>query len=475
MEDKSKESILKSYLSIKPINTKRAVSLHSSLQKKKLDFSKINNIKKYPQLNTERLLEYKKRKKINIKVTEYPLTSLGKSSLDISKKFVVPKNNLIPISYIQDINNSNNLEFKTNYILKYAQNEDSFFKLKKSINLIRDEKKRNFEDIYLKIQKSLETQSKFFFDDKLFENENNNNDISFMKNMICFFYDYNFNLNKFCNLLVNELKNEKEQNSKLVKKMYEQNLRLTSKTKEYNELNEYITKYDTKFSLNEKKEDKIKEIKNKSLKKENAQLLSIFNLEEEIKDLTELLDKNKEYYNKFKESQNLVEEKQRKNDQMRFAYTKELNDKNIQFAIEKDKQNELIFKVNDLEKLILDYKKKDEQYKRHIIELQAQVKKLQMIIDEKIENIYMLNEEFETFYREYNKEKINHQHTFQALQTLENKFIQEKEERELKEKEEKEKEEKEKDDKKNEENKEENKKEENKNENKEEIKENKKE
>ena len=406
-------------------------------------------------------------------MTEYPLTSLGKSSLDISKKFVVPKNNLIPISYIQDINNSNNLEFKTNYILKYAQNEDSFFKLKKSINLIRDEKKRNFEDIYLKIQKSLETQSKFFFDDKLFENENNNNDISFMKNMICFFYDYNFNLNKFCNLLVNELKNEKEQNSKLVKKMYEQNLRLTSKTKEYNELNEYITKYDTKFSLNEKKEDKIKEIKNKSLKKENAQLLSIFKLEEEIKDLTELLDKNKEYYNKYKESQNLVEEKQRKNDQMRFAYTKELNDKNIQFAIEKDKQNELIFKVNDLEKLILDYKKKDEQYKRHIIELQAQVKKLQMIIDEKIENIYMLNEEFETFYREYNKEKINHQHTFQALQTLENKVIQEREERELKEKEEKE--EKEKEDKKNEENKEENKKEENKNENKEEIKENKKE
>ena len=156
---------------------------------------------------------------------------------------------------------------------------------------------------------------------------------------------------------------------------------------------------------------------------------------------------------------------------MRFAYTKELNDKNIQFAIEKDKQNELIVKVNDLEKLILDYHKKDEQYKRHIIELQAQVKKLQMIIDEKIENIYMLNEEFETFYREYNKEKINHQHTFQALQTLENKFIQEKEERELKEKEEKEKEEK-----KNEENKnEENKNEENKNENKEEIKENKKE
>jgi hypothetical protein len=89
MEDKSKESILKSYLSIKPINTKRAVSLHSSLQKKKLDFSKINNIKKYPQLNTERLLEYKKRKKINIKVTEYPLTSLGKSSLDISKKTLV--------------------------------------------------------------------------------------------------------------------------------------------------------------------------------------------------------------------------------------------------------------------------------------------------------------------------------------------------------------------------------------------------
>ena len=84
------------------------------------------------------------------------MTSLGKSSLDISKKFVVPKNNLIQISYIQDINNSNNLEFKTNYILKYDQNEDSFFKLKKSINLIREFKShtssiRNINNITINI------------------------------------------------------------------------------------------------------------------------------------------------------------------------------------------------------------------------------------------------------------------------------------------------------------------------------------
>ena len=46
----------------------------------------------------------------------------------------------------------------------------------------------------------------------------------------------------------------------------------------------------------------------------------------------------------------------------------------------------------------------------------------------------MMNEELEYFMREYNKEKVNHKHTFQALQTLENRVAKDKEEREQKEK-----------------------------------------
>lgn len=310
----SREAILRSYLLINPIKSNRSISLNQTVQNKSIDTKilqrTLENKKKEP------ILEYKARRKLCIKVTDYPITSQGKASLDISKTFTVPKNILTPISYTQNNKNNNELEFKTNYILKYAQNTDNFYKLRKCINLIRDEKKRNFDDIYLKIQKSLEYQTRIFFDDKNFENNNNENNVSilFIKNMICFFYDFNLYINKLFNLLANELKNEREQNLKLLKKNYEQNLKLSSKIKEFDDLYNYLNKYDIskKLRAGKIKEQKINDIKNKYLKKENDQLLSIFNLEEEITDLTELLDKNKEYYNKYKNTEQLIEEKKDK-------------------------------------------------------------------------------------------------------------------------------------------------------------------
>ena len=440
MEEESKEAILQSYLKINPIRANRSLSLQSPIQKISTTQSS-NIIKPQNYIKTETQLEYKPRRKLIIKATEFPLTSVGKSKLDISKPFIVQKNkNLIPISYSQDINNTNDLEFKTNYILKYAQNAENFNKLKKYNNIIREEKRRNFDELYIKLHKNIETQSRMFFDDKNFENKEEKGNNNMIKNIICFLYDYNSNINKFCNFLVNELKNEKEQNSKLFQKSYEQDLKLTSKTKELDELNAYLNRYDvsSKLYVKKAKEATIDEMKHKYYQKENSHLLSIYNLEEEIKDLTTLLDKNKEYYNKYKETEQLVEEKKRQNDQMRFAYNKELHEKNIQFAIEKDKQNELNLKVEELENLILKYNEESEKNKRHEIELQAQIKKLQMIIEEKIESIVMMNEELEFFMREYNKERINHKHTFQALQTLENRVVKEREEREEKEKKEEE-------------------------------------
>ena len=464
--EESKEAILKSYLSINPIKN-RSVSLQSIDKDTKKNI--IKHDRKY--IITEPILEYKPRRKIIIKPTEYPLTSMGKSTLDISKPFMSQKQNLTPISYSQDINVNSDLEFKTNYILKYAQNADNFYKLRKCNNIISEEKRRNYDELYTKLEKNIENQSRLFFENKNLDGNQNDHYNYQMKNMICFFYEFNYNINKFCNLLMNELKNEKEQNSTLIKKNYELNLKLTSKIKELDELNAYLNRYDvsSKLYVKKAKEQTIDQIKNKYYQKENSHLLSIYNLEEEIKDLTQLLDKNKEFYNKYIDTEKLVEEKKKQNDQMRFAYNKELHEKNIQFAIERDKQDELIMKVQELEEVILKLKDETERHKRTEIELQAQIKKLQMIIEEKIESIVMMNEELEYFMREYNKEKVNHKHTFQALQTLENRVTKEKEEREQKEKKEEEErkkkeEEKKEEDKKVEDKKEEEKKEENKNE-----------
>ena len=110
----SREAILRSYLLINPIKSNRSISLNQTVQNKSIDTKilqrTLENKKKEP------ILEYKARRKLCIKVTDYPITSQGKASLDISKTFTVPKNILTPISYTQNNKNNNELEFKTNYI-----------------------------------------------------------------------------------------------------------------------------------------------------------------------------------------------------------------------------------------------------------------------------------------------------------------------------------------------------------------------
>ena len=87
---------------------------------------------------------------------------------------------------------SNDLEFKTNYILKYAQNADNFYKLEKNNIVIREEKRRVYDEIYNKIRKALENQTRLFFDNKNFSG---NISPLLVKNLIIFCFDLNNNIN----------------------------------------------------------------------------------------------------------------------------------------------------------------------------------------------------------------------------------------------------------------------------------------
>ena len=120
---------------------------------------------------------------------------------------------------------------------------------------------------------------------------------------------------------------------------------------------------------------------------------------------------------------------------MRFAFYKEINERNVQYAIEKDKEEELIMKMKDMENYFNQYKKDDEKSKLYEIELQSQIKRLKGINVEKNERIRMMNEELEYFIYLYNKEKKNHSYTYNALQALEKKVLKEKEQREKEQKE----------------------------------------
>ena len=194
--------------------------------------------------------------------------------------------------------------------------------------------------------------------------------------------------------------------------------------KELDDLKKYLNKYDINKKIygEKEKENSIKRIKNIFIQKENEYIVSMYKLQNEISSLMKLLDKNKEYYNKYKDAENQINNSKKKNDILRMDFNQKLNEKNLQVAIEKDKREELMNNLEELNDIIKELKEQKEKQKRQEIEITAQILKLRIINDEKNESLMMMSEELEHYIREYNKEKNNYQKTLSDLRALENKF-----------------------------------------------------
>jgi hypothetical protein len=84
----------------------------------------------------------------------------------------------------------------------------------------------------------------------------------------------------------------------LLKKNYEQDIKLVARIKENQKLNIFLNRYDIKnqIILKQSKEESVGNLKQVFSEKENLYLISIYKLEQEIKDLTNLLDMNKDIY-----------------------------------------------------------------------------------------------------------------------------------------------------------------------------------
>ena len=177
------------------------------------------------------------------------------------------------------------------------------------------------------------------------------------------------------------------------------------------------------------KAKEIKELKQEFKKKENEYMLLIYKLEEEIKNLTILLEKNKSYYDQYKNISKEIDKNKRQCEILKIKFNKELQDNNIKILIEKDYQDELKININELKEEINEMKKEKEVSKKEKIELQAKIKKLEMIITEKEENILMLYQELEYYMRKFKEEKFNHLNIKNEFYILEKKLYKIEEEK----------------------------------------------
>ena len=210
----------------------------------------------------------------------------------------------------------------------------------------------------------------------------------------------------------------------LTKANYETEILLNIKNKELKEINKYLNSSQTKALIlnNKSKEKIIKELNIKFNKKENKYLLNMYELNEEMRDLLFLLEKNREYYNKYKEMKQKQKLNQNEVRSLKNHLNYELDKKNAQYKNELEVNEELNDQIYKLEENINDLKNENDMIKLHEIEINSQIKKLYMIINERNENINMLNEELNYFYVKYTKEKKDHENTKILLQQYKDKF-----------------------------------------------------
>ena len=323
--------------------------------------------------------------------------------------------------------------FRSIYLLKLEKNIQNFEKLKTNNNLIATNKIGIFDELTNKISKLMKSQ-KIFLIDNLYqidhylmndtinngENKSNspnsnliNNNITktnnlnfnieqMMKKDILLCCEYNSLINKLFSFLLNEINYGKEENFKLLKNNHEGEIIINSKTKSLNELNSYINRYDVDSKINyiKKQEEKRKYLKEMYNIKENEYISKIYKLENEMKDLTNLLNKNKIYYNKCKEFSEKINSNKKEKDQMKRDFRSELREKNNLYLLERNKENELSEQLEEMLKIIENLKKEKSDIRKIDLFDKSIIKKLENKIDEKNENIMMINEELEWYIRQ---------------------------------------------------------------------------
>ena len=360
-------------------------------------------------------------------------------------------------SHKQKIINVKGHSFRNEYIYKFSCNADEFSKLEKFSEFISSENQNNFTIIFSKLKENFKKQSLLFFEkisnyskenvktyendlksgfykyktDKTFslpkinttansqeesedlstseQNVENSSENDFFRSQLFAsqWYEIGSLMNKLLNIILIDLRECKHSNKKLNQKMMEYEIRLANNNKEIENMKKFLNKYEvsSKIYLKIKNEKELEKVKASFNQKENKYILSIYKLEQEIKTLTTLLDNNQKYYHHCKDLQKEIEVGKKKNEELKFLFNQELHEKNMQKAIERENEEDLMQKMENLNEIIEDLKKEGDRRRKNDIENQIKIKKLNMNLDEKKENIVMLNEELEWYIRELNKTK----------------------------------------------------------------------
>ena len=420
MEIKNLKHLLKvKLLKIKQISNDNIENIKSQIlnvsspqQKKselKLDFIKDANNKEKSLLSYKSVKFLPKRlSQINFEEPFSPIISSNVSTkitnnyqINFSEKFNNVIKKLRPDSGkkfdLDRIPDFMDIKFKNEYRIKFDMLIFNFEKLKTKSDNINEINKYKYYKYWEKAINCLRNQVSFLFSNSIINLEKEDS-----RELISNIEKYNYFINKLFNLLINELNSKAENNnhiSKIKSDLETENFINNTEIKRLKGIvnNPKIKKL---YSNKQKVEEQIGKARLKFLKDKNDYILIINDLTKEIQNLYKLLNKNKEYYNKFIQSEIKVKslDNELKDLKSKYSYdTDKLNEKNFIAKVYIEKLNQQIEELNNE----IDELKKVE---KGIINYKIQIKNLEAYNQKIFENYLMTKEELDSYiYLKVNK------------------------------------------------------------------------
>ena len=395
-----------------------------------------NNQTKLTLSNSMKCFYQQANATVPVKRQHFILNFVPKRKLNFPKpnaqlKPLNPPSNLIDInktlfSYRKGNNDKDYLFFRTNLILKYAKNSECLTKLKDELNTVSLDSKDLITEKMKKIMHSYERKVHLIFDSIKPEHPI---DYTTWKENVTVSYELLYSLITLMDRLITDIKSLEDKNTKMKNKIFEQDTKLTFYSTTCEDLNKILKKNQKVIEKNKKikKNNDVDPSKLQLMQSNNENFIEMYRLEEEIRDLTSLLDKNKEFFVKYKTTNEMLDNKKKEIENMKIAYTAEIKDQCVKNAVNINEIQNLNIRIKELEKEIEKSQENLDAWRRQSIDDKTIIKKYQVITEQKNENLAMMDDEINMLLYTLALEKKEHQNTKNSLEALENRIIREKE------------------------------------------------
>ena len=282
-------------------------------------------------------------------------------------------------------------KIKNKYLIEFAKVSEIYKKFSSNSDLIRVDFRNTFLNLLNNVFKSLEEYNKFI----LYKYKINYIlSIDIWSDSLKAFYDFCGNVIKWQKMMIEEIRVLKKENIILNKKLFLTENDLNLKDKEIKDINDNIIKYDlNKVKSGKIAYEKVERIKNNYINHESSYVLTIYQLENELRHLSDLLSKNKVDKKEFEELKrkfNITKDEYDKNkaDYKEYEYQSE---KKIMLLTQYN--SELSQKIHNLENDLKITKDKENEYIEQIIVLKSKIEYSNKMINQKEINISQLKSE----------------------------------------------------------------------------------